>query len=124
MPGLVVLLLAAPTMGAPQPRLGPAPFVVCDRNHLTSFTGRIVSLTRGRERTTLAMRTDEATDERFAIAHAGRDASAWFFAGERPFTADDWASLLPNGRLRAGARATVWVCNHEPNPWVAVEPPR
>jgi hypothetical protein len=128
-PLLVLALAGASACTAPagvaeaQGRLRPPNFVTCDRNHLTAFWGRVVALERGNDSTTLRMETDENTKERFILRHAGADASAWFFIGGKPFTAADWTNLLPEGRLRKGARATVWVCTDEPSPKVDWEPP-
>jgi hypothetical protein len=124
-PLVVALVLAgAPAAVVPaQGRLRPPEFVTCDRNHLTSFTGRVVSLARGADSTTLSMETDESTKERFTIRHPGSDATAWFHLSGVPFTAADWAALLPGGHLRPGARARVWVCADEPNPHVDWERP-
>jgi len=123
---LTLALVGAPAaVGSAQGRLRPPGFVTCDRNHLTSFTGRVVSLARDGDTTTLRMETDESTKERFILRHPGADATAWFTLGGIPFTAADWTALLPAGRLRAGARATVWVCTDELNPrvdWEAHEP--
>ena len=44
-------------------------------------------------------------------------------AGE-PFVEADWAVILTAGRLRAGARATAWVCADETNPKIDWERPR
>jgi hypothetical protein len=118
-----VLVLLATTLVGAQGRIAPPPFVTCDRNDLTSFTGRVVSLERTSASTTLRMETDENTKEAFTLRHPGADATAWFFLAGKSFTPADWAALLPGGRLRAGARATVWVCTDEPNPKVDWAPP-
>ncbi len=120
LPLLVALVLAGALAAvvSAQGRLRPPAFVTCDRSRLTSFTGRVVSLERDGDTTTLRMETDESTSERFTLKHPGADATAWFYLGGAPFTAADWTDLLPAGRLRAGARATVWVCADEPNPRV------
>jgi hypothetical protein len=115
--------VTSPGVATAQGRLRPPDFVTCDRNHLTAFRGRVVSLERDRDSTTLRMETDENTKERFTLRHAGADAAAWFYLGGKPFNSTDWAVLLPEGRLRQGARATVWVCADEPNPKVDWEPP-
>lgn len=106
-----------------QGRLRPPPFVVCDRDQLTVFPGTVSSLARGDRETTLKMATDENTTERFTVRHPGADATASFFIGGKPFTRADWATLLPGGTLRTGARATVWVRRDEPNPQVDWAPP-
>lgn len=128
-PLLVLVLVAAsgcvatPGIATAQGRLRPPAFVTCDRNHLTSYTGRVVSVERYHDSTTLRMETDENTSEHFTIRHDGADVTAWFFIGGRPFTPADWQILLPGGRLHAGARATVWVCADELNPKVDWEQP-
>lgn len=131
---LVLALIAGPALvvsagsasaraSAGQGRLGPPAFVTCDRNHLTAFAGKVVSLTRGSDATTLRMETDEHTTERFTVRHPGADASAWFFLAGKPFTPADWTTVLPGGQLPAGARATVWVCADQANPKVDWAPP-
>lgn len=112
----LVLALLASSIVAAQGRLRPPAFVTCDRNQLTSFTGRVVSLSRDADATRLVMDTDEATKERLTIRHPKGDASAWFYRAGQPFAPEDWAVLLPGGRLRADARATAWVCATETNP--------
>lgn len=132
---LVLALIAGPAVGVSadssssvlastwQGRLGPPAFVTCDRNHLTAFAGKVVALTRGSDTTTLQMETDESTAERFAVRHPGADASAWFFMAGKPFTPADWATVLPGGKVPAGARATVWVCDGQTNPKIDWAPP-
>lgn len=108
-----------------QGRLRPPDFVTCDRNHLTSFTGTVTTLTRDADATTLQVETDEDTKERFTLRHPGTDVSAWFFIGGKPFTAPDWMLITPKGTLRAKARATVWVCDDGSNPkidWARPDP--
>ena len=104
--------------GVAAQRMRPPAFVTCDRNQLTVFSGKVVALSKGRNETRLEMNTDEQTTEQFTITHPGSDASSAFFAAGRPFTEADWAAFLPGGRLREGARASVWVCSNEANPKV------
>jgi len=123
----LVLVLLASSIVAAQGRLRPPPFVTCDRNQLTSFTGRVVSLSRDAGATRLVMDTDEATRERLTIRHPKGDAAAWFYRAGQPFAEQDWAVLLPGGRLRSDARATAWVCATETNPkidWALPAPGR
>lgn len=115
----------APSEGAgPEGRLRPPPFVTCDRNRLTSYTGRVVSLERGRDRTTLRIATDEDTRESLTLRHPGGDVLPSFRMGGEPFVEADWAQILTGGRLRPGARATAWVCADEANPKIDWERPR
>ncbi len=74
-------LVVSSSEAAAQGRLRPPAFVTCDRNHLTSFTGKVVSLERNRASTTIRIETDESTKETFTLRHPGADATAWFHAG-------------------------------------------
>ena len=113
---VVLALLAASTVAA-QGRLRPPSFVTCDRNQLTSFTGRVISLSRDAEVTRIVIDTDEATREQLTIRHPNNGSpAAWFYRAGQPFAEQDWAVLLPGGRLRSDARATAWVCGTETNP--------
>ncbi len=105
-------------------RLRPPAFVTCDRNDLTSYTGRVVSLDRSRDRTTLRIETDESTRESLVIRHPGGDVRPFFRMGGEPFGEADWTRILTDGRLRPGARATAWVCADQENPIVDWERPR
>ncbi len=105
-------------------RLRPPGFVTCDRNHLTSYTGRVVSLDRSPDRTTLRIETDEATRESLVIRHPGGDVRRFFRMDGEPFAEADWTKILADGRLRPGARATAWVCTGQENPIVDWEHPR
>jgi hypothetical protein len=120
----IVLSSVASSPALAQGRLRPPAFVTCDRNHLTSFTGRVVTLSRDSETTKLRLDTDERTQEQFTLRHPGADASAWFYASGKPFAPGDWATLLPAGKLRPGTRVTIWVCDNEPNPKVDVALPQ
>jgi len=114
--GSLVLALLASSIAAAQGRLRPPAFVTCDRNQLTSFTGRVTSLSRDAGTTRLVMDTDEATREQLTIRHPKGDATPWFYRAGQPFVQQDWAILLPGGKLRPDARATAWVCATETNP--------
>jgi hypothetical protein len=101
-----------------QGRLMPPATLSCDVNNTTSFTGRVLSYARSRQRIFLRMRTDEATTEQFTIELArNEDASRkYLFKGER-FKPVDWRKIeLAGNRLKQGMRATIWACyvNGEP----------
>jgi len=116
-----------PVAADPQPgggRLRPPGFVTCDRNLLTSYTGRVVALDRGRDRTDLRFETDEGTREPVSIRHPGASVLPFFHLAGEPFSEPDWAVILEGGRLRPGARATAWVCSDGTNPQIDWERPR
>jgi hypothetical protein len=122
LPPMLAAVGLAAEVSTRQGRVRPPSFVGCDRNKLTVFTGKVVALETGRRETRLEMNTDENTTERFTITHPDGDASPAFFVGGRPFSKADWTALQPGGRLRANARASVWVCSNEANPkvdWLA-----
>ncbi len=107
-----------------QGRLMAPESVKCDPNHLTSFTGKILSYSRKPGRVTLRVRTDEETTENFTLRYAkSEDAARWFLLKGEPFKQSDWA-LVERRRyqLRPRMRATVWVCDDGSNPTIDWRP--
>ncbi len=105
-------------------RLRPPDSITCDHNHLTSFTGRVLSYQRRPGRVRLRVRTDEQTTENFTLSFPKRaDASKWFLIKGEPFKQGDWA-LIERRRyqLRPRMRATVWVCDDGSTPIVDWRP--
>jgi hypothetical protein len=122
----VILCAAALFVSSPAraQRLMPPESVKCDPNHLTSFTGRILSYRRRPGRVTLRVRTDEETTEGFTLRFkTSEDAARWFLLRGEPFKQSDWA-LIERQRysLRPRMRATVWVCDDGSNPIVDWRP--
>ena len=117
-----VIIFSSPARA--QGRLAPPESVKCDPNHLTSFTGRILSYQRRPGRVTLRVRTDEETTENFTLRfRKSEDAARWFLLRGEPFKQGDWA-LIERRRylLRPRMRATVWVCDDGSNPIVDWRP--
>lgn len=85
----------------------------CDRNHLTVYTGVVTRYRRAVGQTTLRIRTDEDTAENVALKHPGTDdPSPMFRMKGEPFTTQDWRTIeSKTGTLRAGTRASAWVCD-------------
>lgn len=107
-----------------QGRIRPPDAIKCDLNHVTSFTGTILSYRRTASRLTLRIRTDEATTENFTLKFTrGADATKSFLLHGEEFKASDW-SLIERSRyhLRANMRATVWVCDDNSNPVIDWRP--
>ena len=105
-------------------RLMPPESVKCDPNHLTSFTGKILSYRRKPGRVSLRVRTDEETTESFTLRfRKSEDAARWFLLKGEPFKRTDWA-LIERRRyqLRPRMRATVWVCDDGSNPTIDWRP--
>ena len=105
-------------------RLRPPDSITCDPNHLTSFTGRVLSYKRSPARLRLRVRTDEQTTENFTLSFPKKeDAAKWFLIKGEPFKRSDWA-LIERRRysLRPRMRATVWVCDDGSNPIVDWRP--
>ena len=94
-----------------QDRLRPPP-LACDRNHLTSWRGLVSGYRRGAHETWLQISTDDDTVESTTLVHAdAADAAAFYRLDGRPFTAADWGAIdSAPGTLRAGMRATAWIC--------------
>lgn len=105
-------------------RIGPPASLNCSRNDLTSFTGRVLAYSRAKDRLFIRVRTDEQTTENFTLRYRRKDELAkWFLLRAEPFKAEDWQLIeTARGRLRVGMRATVWVCNDNPQPVVDWQP--
>ena len=93
-------------------RIRPPEGLRCDPDRLTSFTGRVTNYRRGTSTLSLRVQTDEGTVGRITIYLDPRVGAAKHFLIEgEPFKPADWKRIerAPR-RLRAGMRATVWVC--------------
>ncbi|HYC61750.1 MAG TPA: rhodanese-like domain-containing protein [Thermoanaerobaculia bacterium] len=95
-------------------RLAPPAAVSCDRNELTSYSGRITSYKREKGRTVLVMRTSADTTERLTVAHKGSDDPSRFYLIEgTAFTSRDWTRIeAGKGKLRDKMSAIAWVCSN------------
>ena len=105
---------AQPRQAAPGTTAGATPGAFsCDRNHLTVYTGVVTRYRRAVGQTTLRIRTDEDTTENVALKHPGTDdPSPMFRMKGEPFTTQDWRTIeSKTGTLRAGTRASAWVCD-------------
>jgi hypothetical protein len=107
-----------------QGRIRPPDSIRCDPNHLTSFTGRILSYQRRPGSVSIRMRTDEATTESFQLKfRRAEDAARWFLLRGEEFKQSDWTFIERSRyRLRQGMRATVWVCDDGTTPIVDWRP--
>jgi hypothetical protein len=115
---LAVFLAAAPE---PAPRLGPPPTVSCPRDHLTSYTGRVLSYRRTPQELALTIHTDWDTTEKVRLA-APRLAD--MTVGGTPFATSDWPRIeSATGHARPGLRATAWVCDDGRRPMIDWQPP-
>ena len=128
---LVTALTCSPLLVLPGSeflqRAAPPSPLTCDRNHLTSFTGRIVSYRRENGRIVLRVRTDEETTEDFSLRFArSEDGSKHFLMRGQPFKPSDWGLVeASRTRLRPKMRAIVWVCDDGSAPvidWRPFEP--
>ena len=113
---LLAIVLAA---GQASPRLAPPPAVTCPRDHVTSYTGRIVSYRRTTEVLLLTIRTDWDTTESVRLAPLRLDQLR---VGGAPFA--DWARIeVSPGHARPGLRATAWLCDDGRPPLIDWQPP-
>jgi hypothetical protein len=101
--------------GVQEGRLRPPAGLSCDRNHTTSFTGRITAYSRTSRRIFIRVRTDEQTTEQFTI-RLGRSEEAsgkFLFQGEA-FKPENWKRIeRARGLLRPKMRATIWACRDD-----------
>jgi len=106
-------------------RIRPPEKITCSRNHLTSFTGKVLSMKRQTGSTRIRMRTDEETSEQFTLRHATDNPSEYFLMWGEAFSESDWKRIeTGKNQLRPNMRATVWVCNNGGNPVVDWQPPK
>jgi len=104
-------------------RIRPPEKITCSRNHLTSFTGKVLSMKRQKRSTRMRMRTDEETSEQFTLRHASDDPSQYFLMWGETFTENDWKRIeTGKNQLRPNLRAPVWVCDNGENPVVDWQP--
>ena len=104
-------------------RIRPPEKITCSRDHLTSFTGKVLSIKRQKGSTRMRMRTDEETSEQFTLRHATDDPSQYFLMWGENFTENDWKRIeAGKNQLRPNLRATVWVCDNGENPVVDWQP--
>jgi hypothetical protein len=84
----------------------PPAAVGCDRNHLTSYTGKVTRYSRKEGRIVLTIHTDEDTTETVRLGPADK-----VLLNAQPIKAEEWKRVEEKtGRLRPGMRATAWVC--------------
>jgi hypothetical protein len=107
-------------------RLRPPNRIECPKDHLTSYTGKVVEYRRKMGQTTLRIATDWGTLEALRIAHPeSEDPSIWFLIEGRTFAQSDWKRVEASaGQLRTGIRATAWVCDDGRPPIIDWLPPR
>ena len=123
---LVLLVL---TLVGAQPRtterLAPPAAVTCPRKDLTSYTGRVTRWSRTPGETTLTIATDWETTETVTLKHADTDdPSRSFLLNAKPFQSNDWTQIEESkNKLKAGIRATAWVCDDGRQPIVDWQPP-
>lgn len=99
-------------------RLRPPSPLTCSRDHLTSYQGQILVYQRGKNNIVLRVRTDEATTETFRLKwKATEKAETWFLLCGEEFKAEDWQHIeRAPGKLFAGTRIIVWVCDDGSRP--------
>ncbi len=126
--GMVIAILTLVLPGTEfAQRIAPPSPLTCDRNHLTSFTGRVVRYRRQNGRIQLQVRTDEATTEDFSLRFdESEDGSKHFLMRGEAFKPSDWTLVeASRTRLRPKIRAIVWVCDDGSAPvidWRPLEP--
>jgi acyl-homoserine-lactone acylase len=106
-------------------RLRPPSSLKCSRDHLTSFTGRVLAYGRMDDHVFIRVRTDEETTENFKIPlEKPDDAKKWFLMRGEEFKESDWEKIESSkGKLKPQMRATVWVCDDGSNPVIDWRPP-
>ena len=105
-------------------RVRPPVVVTCDRNNLTSYTGRVITYSRRAGLMTMTIQTDWDTTETVTLRHPAKtDPSRWFLVRGKTFRKSDWSRIeLSRGRLRPRMRVSAWVCTDGRKPILDWEP--
>jgi hypothetical protein len=105
-------------------RMRPPDVITCDRNHLTSYTGKVLSYSRRTGRTTLSIRTDWDTTETVTLNHPrSSNPAKWFLLRGETFKQSDWATIESSrSNLKPNMRVTAWVCDDGRNPIIDWQP--
>ena len=108
----IPLLAATCATAAEGGRLRPPPALECDRNQLTSYSGRVSGYKRGAASTWIRISTDEDTVETVTVRHADKaKAAARYRLRGEAFTSRDWPRIeISAKKLTPGMRAVAWVC--------------
>jgi rhodanese-related sulfurtransferase len=98
-------------------RLAPPAAVTCDRNQLTSYTGKVKSYKRQHGKTVLVIETSADTIETVTLAHdKSGDPSRFYLIHGTPFTSRDWSRIeRRKGELLPNMSAIAWVCSNGRN---------
>ena len=74
-------------------RIRPPEKITCSRDHLTSYTGKVLSMKRQTGSTRIRMRTDEETSEQFTLRDATDNPSEYFFGVGRKLQGSNWKQI-------------------------------
>jgi hypothetical protein len=101
-----------PQGNARQRRLAPPPGLACDADHITSFTGRVLSYSRRSDHIFIRVRTDEKTTEEFTIPYTQmEDLLKKFQLYGQSFSQEGLEKIESHWRRdKRNVRATVWAC--------------
>jgi hypothetical protein len=99
--------------GPPQGRrIAPPSGLDCDRDHITSFTGRVLSYSRGGGQISIRVRTDEGTTESFTISYAqAKELLKRVKLNGQVLSQNELTKIEARWkREKRTVRATVWAC--------------
>ena len=123
--GVLLVRSTVAAAAVPLQRLRPPEKIRCSRDHLTSFSGAVLTFKRNNNETFLRIRTDEDTTETFTLKHLGKESAAeWFLLRGKAFESSDWKLIeIRRNKLHPRMRATVWACDDGSTPVVDWQPP-
>lgn len=116
---LFLLALAAVPSDAQRGRYMPPAAVGCDRNNLTSYTGEVTRYSRKAAKIRLTLKTDESTVETVVFEPGDK-----ILLNAEAMKEEDWKQVEEaEGKIKAGMRATAWICRGG-RPVLDWQPPR
>ncbi|WP_444936506.1 hypothetical protein ACJJIW_01320 [Microbulbifer sp. JMSA004] len=112
---LILSLVALNNRDLLAQRLAVPNYVTCDRNELTSWQGQITKIELEQDGVKVWIATDDGTNEVLNLTMPNwKGVLGQFRLRDKSFHASDWGSLFDtDGKLKAGVRAVIWLCNTE-----------
>ena len=106
LPVILIAALCPQILDAQRGRYMPPAAVSCSRDDLTSYTGEVTRYSRKDGAIHLTLTTDEQTVENVSLRPGDK-----VLLNAEPMKPEDWKQVEDKeGKLKAGMRATVWVC--------------
>ncbi|MCW8092842.1 hypothetical protein [Alteromonas sp. ASW11-130] len=112
---LLAIFLGMSSVISAQERLRVPEFVPCERNNLTSLTGKVTTYLRGKNKTKFTIKTFAGTTENVALSYKDiNELERHYYMNGKALTPHNW-SLLEDSpqQIKADVTARVWLCSDQ-----------